>query len=333
MANLTILVTHREVPQAGLDILSRSCKLVFCESLPPKRSEILEKAKGVDGILWATHEPLNGEVLDAAGPNLKAISTMSADLDFVDISTLKSRRMPLGYTPDLPNSAIATLAVGLMISAGRRFREGRIKVETGHWETYHLQWMLGQEVKGGIIGFLGFSELGQTIATRLQGFDTQKFIYTSDKDEPDASDYKAEKVSFEDLLKQSDFIFITCPLTKETKGKFNAAAFNQMKPTSVLINVSNGEIVDQDALYDALKTQKIFAAGIDETTPEPLPKTSKLLQLSNLIVTPNLGSSTKRTIDEMAVIAAHNVIQGIAGEPMFAPAYILPPEKTPEVKS
>lgn len=100
--------------------------------------------------------------------------------------------------------------------------------------------MLGQEVKGGIIGFLGFSELGQTIATRLQGFDTQKFIYTSDKDEPDASDYKAEKVSFEDLLKQSDFIFITCPLTKETKGKFNATAFNQMKPTSVLINVSNG---------------------------------------------------------------------------------------------
>lgn len=124
-----ILVTHPEVPQEALDLMSRGCKLIMCESLPPNRTEILQKAKGVHGMFWGTHIPLDKEVLDVAGPQLKSISTMSAGIDYVDVEELKKRKIPLGHTPIVLSDAVADLAMGLMLSAARRFHEGRTKID------------------------------------------------------------------------------------------------------------------------------------------------------------------------------------------------------------
>lgn len=124
-----ILVTHPEVPKEALDLMSRGCQLIMCESLPPNRTEILQKAKGVHGMFWGSHEPLNKEVLDAAGRQLKSISTMSAGIDYVDVEELKKRKIPLGHTPIVLNSAVADIAMGLMLSAARRFHEGRTKID------------------------------------------------------------------------------------------------------------------------------------------------------------------------------------------------------------
>ncbi|XP_037915607.1 glyoxylate reductase/hydroxypyruvate reductase-like isoform X2 [Hermetia illucens] len=318
-----VVVTHPEVPQAGIDILKKSCEVILCESVPPKRSEILSKIKGVDGILWAGHEPLNGEVLDVAGKNLKAISTMSAGLDYVDLATLKQRKMPLGHTPGVLSEAVADMAIGLMISAARRYHEGRIKIETGAWDVHNLQWLLGQDIRGSTVGFFGFGGIGQAIAQRLRGFGVAKILYTARTEKAEAKDFKAKKVSFDELCEKSDFIFIAAPLTEETRHIFNECAFDKMQQNSVLVNIGRGPIVDQEALYHALKCNKIFAAGLDVMDPEPLPKDHKLLQLPNLILVPHLGSATLRTRSDMAVIAAHNVLRGIAGEPMLAPAYEL----------
>lgn len=316
-----VLVTHTDVPQEALDILNQKCKVTVVESFPPSRSEILEKCKGMDAFLWAGHEALNAEVLDAAGPQLKAISTMSAGYDFVDLQEIKKRKIPFGNTPEVLSVAVAELAIGLMISACRRFHEGRRAIETSTWNNQSLKWMLGREIRDATVGFFGFGHIAQTIADRLEGFDIGKIIYHTRKVSPDAEDYKAKHVTFDELLQESDIIFIAAPLTESTKEKFNEAAFNKMSSTAVLVNIGRGQIVDQKALYNALKSNKIFAAGLDVMTPEPLPADDPLLSLPNCVLVPHLGSATARTRGDMGTIAAHNVLQGLAGEPMFAPVY------------
>ncbi|XP_037960026.1 glyoxylate reductase/hydroxypyruvate reductase-like isoform X2 [Teleopsis dalmanni] len=320
---LKILVTHPEVPKDVLDLMSRGCDLIICHSLPPSRAEILEKSKGVDGMFWASHEALNAEVLDAAGPQLKAISTMSAGIDFVDVPELKKRKIPLGHTPTVLNSAVADLAIGLMIAAARRFHEGRLKIENSTWENFHINWMWGQDIRDATVGFYGFGGIGQEIAKRLAGFDIDRIIYSTRRRVATdiEKEFSASKVTFDELLTKSDILFVAAPLTEETAGIFNAAAFEKMKKKAIFVNVARGGIVNQEDLYDALKTNKIFAAGLDVVTPEPLSKNDPLMCLPNLVIVPHLGSATERTRTDMATIAAHNVLRGMAGEPMFAPAY------------
>ncbi|XP_036329275.1 LOW QUALITY PROTEIN: glyoxylate reductase/hydroxypyruvate reductase [Rhagoletis pomonella] len=306
-----ILVTHPEVPQVAIDLLSRSCEVIVCQSWPPKRSEILEKAKGVHAFFWGGHEALNAEALDAAGPQLKSISTMSAGIDYVDVAEVKRRKIPLGHTPTVLNEAVADTAP--------------LKIETNTWESFHLNWMLGQDLRGSVVGFFGFGGIAQGIAKRLKGFDIDSVRYTTRRrvSEDIEKEYSAKKVDFDTMLAESDFVVIASPLTNETAGVFNASAFGKMKKSAVLVNIGRGGVVNQPDLYEALKTKQIFAAGLDVMTPEPLPADDPLLSLPNIVLLPHLGSATERTRNDMATIAAHNVLRGLAGEPMFSPAYQL----------
>ncbi|KRF81511.1 glyoxylate reductase/hydroxypyruvate reductase isoform X1 [Drosophila virilis] len=318
-----VLITHPEVPQSGIDLLKENCELVQVQSLPPSRAELLQKIKGVDGVFWGGHDALNAEVLDAAGPQLKSISTMSAGIDYVDLEEVKRRKIPLGHTPTVLNTAVADLAVGLLIAAGRRFHEARRKIDTDNWENYHLNWLLGQDVRDSVIGFFGFGGIGQAIAKRLSGFDIDQVLYTTRRriDRETEKELNAKKVEFDELLAKSDFVVIASPLTPATQGIFNATAFNKMKKTAVLVNIARGKIVNQDDLYEALKSNRIFAAGLDVVDPEPLPPNNKLLALDNVVILPHIGSATTRTRSDMATIAAHNVLRGLAGERMLSPAY------------
>ena len=276
-----ILVTHREVPKKGIDVLTDKCDVIFPPTVPPTRADILKLIKGVDGILWANHEALNAEALDAAGLQLKAISTMSAGLDYVDIPEIKKRGIPLGYTPMVLNDAVADIAIGLMIAAGRRFHEGRLKIDTNRWES-RPQWMLGQDIKSSTVGIIGFGNIGQTIAQRLKGFNINTLLYTGRNRKMDAEEeFSAKFVPFDSLLSKSDYVFISVPLTKQTYHMINETTLSKMKPTSVLINIARGDIVDQKALVKALKNGTIFAAGLDVTTPEPLSVDDELLTLPN----------------------------------------------------
>ena len=313
-----VLVTHNDVPKVGIEILREKCDVTVCET--NTREEILQKVKGMDGIFWASHDKLNAEALDAAGPQLKSLSTMSVGIDYVDLEEIKRRKLPLGYTPTVLNDAVADIGVGLAIAASRFFHEGRVKIEASQWEK-RPQWLLGQEIRDSTVGIVGFGAIGQTIAKRLSGFDVGQFLYCGHREKPEAAKIGAKFVPFMELVERSDFIFIICPLTSETRKMFNAEVFAKMKPTSVLVNVARGDIVDQDALYDALKTNKIFAAGLDVTSPEPLPADHPLLKLPNCVIIPHLGSATVRTRDDMARVAAINVLAGLADEPMHSAVY------------
>lgn len=122
-----VLVTHNDIPDAGLKLLREHCDVSICEELT--REEVLEKIKGIDGLFWGTFNSLDAGILDAAGPQLKAISTMTVGIDYVDLEEVKKRKIPLGYTPTVLNDAVADIAVGLAIAASRRFHEGRQKIE------------------------------------------------------------------------------------------------------------------------------------------------------------------------------------------------------------
>jgi glyoxylate/hydroxypyruvate reductase len=181
--------------------------------------------------------------------------------------------------------------------------------------------LLGQEIRDSTVGIVGFGGIGSTIAKRLSGFDVKQFLYCGHNPKPQADNFSAKFVPFMELVRESDFIFIICPLTDETRKMFNAEVFDNMKKSSVLINIARGDIVDQEALYDALKCNKIFAAGIDVMTPEPLPADHKLLTLPNCFTTPHLGTATFRTRSDQCMLAAMNILCGLADEPMISPVY------------
>jgi glyoxylate/hydroxypyruvate reductase len=231
-------------------------------------------------VLWVCHTtPLNAEVLDAAGPRLKALSTLSSGVDYVDVAEFKRRGIQLGHTPAVLNDTVADLAVGLMIAAGRGFRQGRLALEQ---KSPDSQRIIGMAITGSIVGIIGFGGVGQAIAKRLQGFDVGHLLYSGHLPKLEAQRWNAEFVTLDILLQKSDFVILACPLTEETQFMFNVSRFKQMKPTSVFVNVARGRCVDQEALFEALNDGYIFAAGIDAMYPEPLPANHPLMGLPNL---------------------------------------------------
>ncbi|XP_016964137.1 glyoxylate reductase/hydroxypyruvate reductase [Drosophila biarmipes] len=317
-----VLVSHPNVPAAALELLrSRGAETIICQSVPPSREEILKKVPGVDAIFWAHYQPLNAGILDAAGPQLRCVSTMSSGLDYADIPEFQRRQIPLGHTPGVVKNSVADLAIGLMIAAGRHFHAGRTEIERSLWKVEQINWMMGQEIRDSVIGFFGFGGISQAIAKRLQCWDVARIIYHTRTRKENDKDFKAEHVPFETLLKESDFLVVAAPLTSETREKFNAKAFELMKNTSVFVNVARGGLVNQTDLHDALTTGKIFAAGLDVTTPEPLPADSPLLKLPNCVILPHMGTQTMKTTIEMSLLAANNILNCIEGKPMIRPAY------------
>lgn len=244
-----VLVTHPEVPKPAIDLLLQKCEVVVCNNIPPTREDTLQKIQGVDGVLWAHTDKVNGEVLDAAGKQLKVISTMTSGIDYVEIPTVKERGVLLGNTPGAVNVCVAELAIGLMLAAGRRFQHGRRIIETSTWETNHIDWMYGQEIRGSVVGFFGFGGIGQAVAERLKPFGVKKMIYNTRRKLPNEDQFGASHVDFETLLKESDFIVVASPLTEQTREIFNEAAFNKMKNNCVFVNVGRGREYFQKSLF------------------------------------------------------------------------------------
>lgn len=208
---------------------------------------------------------------------------MSAGLDYVDIPEVKRRNLPMGYAPVL-NDAVADMAIGLMIAASRRFHEADLKIRHGQWKS-HPSWMLGKEIRGSRVGIVGLGNIGQTIAKRLTGFDVGEVVYSGRSRKSEEVEQKAGNakfVSFDELIKTSDFVVISVPLTNATRNMFNASVFEEMKVSAILVNVARGGVVNQQDLYVALKERKIWAAGLDVMTPEPLPVDDPLLTLDNI---------------------------------------------------
>ncbi|XP_019872055.1 glyoxylate reductase/hydroxypyruvate reductase isoform X2 [Aethina tumida] len=318
MSRPKILMSNPTTPQIAFDILSQKCELIRVEH--ETKDEILSKVPGVDALFWATKIPLDKDIIEAAGPQMKTVGTMSAGVNHIDLAELKKRGIRLGNTPEVLNDAVADIAVLLALAASRRLHEGFLKIQQGQWKP-NQQWMLGQDISGSTVGIIGLGGIGQTILKRLRPFGVSKFLYTGHKEKPEGTQLGAHFVDLDSLANESDFIIVACPLTDETRGILGRDFFSKTKSNAVFVNIARGEIVDQDALVNALKTGKIFAAGLDVMTPEPLPTDSELLTLPNVVLLPHLGSATKKTRDAMAELTANNILRGLGGEEMFTPVF------------
>lgn len=280
------------------------------------RAALLEQVSGVDGLYCYITDRVDEELLDAAGPALRVVSTMSVGYDHIDVAACAARGIAVGNTPGVLTATTADLTVALLLATARRLPEAINAVKQGEWPDWRPEWMTGLDVTGSTVGIVGLGRIGAAVAKRLTGFDC-RLIYTGPRPKPELADpLGAEYVGMDELLAQSDFVSIHAPLNADTEHLFGANAFHKMKPTAVLINTSRGGTVDQDALYSALAEGQIGAAGLDVTTPEPLPSNHPLLSLPNCVILPHIGSASIATRRKMALMAADNLLAGVAGKPL-----------------
>jgi len=314
MASPKIFVT-RLIPDAGLNLLKEAYPNsqnleIWLQEDPPTREQLLQYVRGAEGLLCLLTERVDAELLDAIGPSLKVVSSMSVGMDHIDLPEATRRGIPVGNTPGVLTAATADQAFALLLSAARRIPEAERFVRAGKWVTWSPSLLLGADFVGRTLGIVGFGRIGQAVAKRAQGFD-MRVLYHDRSSEPA---HGAQPVELDALLAESDFVSIHVPLTQGTQHMVDADFLSRMKSNAVLVNTSRGGVVDQDALYVALKSKRIFAAALDVTDPEPLPADSPLLELENCIVVPHLGSASKWTRDQMSLLAVQNLIAGLKGE-------------------
>ncbi|MEW6086247.1 MAG: D-glycerate dehydrogenase [Chloroflexota bacterium] len=313
MSKPKVFVT-RQIPEKGFELIKEFCDVdLWSGDMPPSREVLLQRARGMDGILSLLTDKIDSEVMDTSGSQLKVISNFAVGFDNIDVHAATARKIPVGNTPDVLTDATADFAFTLMMSAGRRILEGDRYVRAGNWKTWQPMLLLGTEMKGATLGLVGFGRIGKAMARRAIGFDMRVIYYDPLENKSD-SDTQAASVDFETLLDESDFISLHTPLTPDTHQLINAEAFSKMKPNAVLVNTSRGPVVDLDALYNALKEKRIFAAGLDVTDPEPLPLDHPLFTLENVLVMPHIASASKPARDKMSWIAAKNLIAGLEGK-------------------
>ncbi|XP_078731644.1 glyoxylate reductase/hydroxypyruvate reductase isoform X1 [Lampetra fluviatilis] len=279
-----VLLTRR-IPDSGVGALEASgeCEVQQWDSddqIP--QEELLRRVPGVHGLYCLLTDRVDAAVLDAAGPSLKVISTMSVGFDHLSLDECKKRGIRVGYTPDVLTDATAELTVGLLLATSRRLVEAAAEVKSGGWGTWKPMWMCGQGLSGSTVGVVGLGRIGVAVCERLKPFGVRRVLYTGRNPKPDVEQrLGAQFLPLQELLREADFVVVSCALTDATRGLFGREAFARMKRSAVFINISRGLIVNQDDLYDALRSGEIAAAGLDVTTPEPLPTDHPLLSLSN----------------------------------------------------
>jgi len=308
----------RRIPDKGLDLLyetfGKDNVVVYPEDRVIPRADLLAGVKGVDALLPILTDRIDGEVMDAAGPQLQIIANFAVGYNNVDVEAATERKIPVTNTPGVLTETTADLTWALILAVARRIGESERILRAGKWTGWGPMQLMGSDVFEKTLGIFGFGRIGKAVARRAKAFD-MRVLYTSrDTAAPEINhEYHATEVDKKTLLADSDFISIHCPLVPETTHAFGAAEFKAMKKGAYLINTSRGPVVDEAALMNALKTGEIAGAGLDVYEEEPKIHPG-LLECENAVLAPHLGSATLETRGKMAHIAASNIVARLKGE-------------------
>jgi glyoxylate reductase len=276
----------------------------------------LNGAEGVDGIYTYGHMTVDGPMMDRL-PGIRIISNYGVGVDHIDIKAAAARGIPVGNTPSVLDGATADMGMALALAAGRRLMEGDRYARSAAFVYYDPGYMLGREVHSTTLGVIGLGAIGRQVARRAQGFDMRVLYHNRRRRSEVEQELGVEYRAMDELLGESDYVMLCCPLTAETRNLIGRAALAKMKPTAVLVNIARGGVVDTQALYEALRDKTIYAAGLDVTEPEPLPRDHPLLALENVTIMPHLGSATIQTRREMARNSVENLMRGLRGEKLI----------------
>lgn len=303
----------RRLPEEALAIVRTAADTeVWEEELPPPREVMLEKVAGIDGLLCLLTDRIDAELLDR-NPGLKVVSQMAVGYDNVDVAACTARGIPVGNTPGVLTETTADLTFALLLATARKIVDADRYLRAGEWQTWSPMLLTGPDVHHATLGIVGMGRIGYEVARRARGFEMNVVYSDTRPSEPAERDFGAKHVSLAELLAQSDFVTCHTPLMPETRHLMGAEQFARMKPTAVFINSSRGPVVDQKALYGALRSGKIAAAGLDVYESEPLASDDPLLELDNVVLLPHIGSASIGTRIKMAILAAENLVAGLEG--------------------
>ncbi|MDD4842862.1 MAG: phosphoglycerate dehydrogenase [Anaerotignum sp.] len=266
----------------------------------PIGEQLTREIVDADAII-AGLEDYTAELLETA-KKLKVISRYGVGYDKVDIQAAKKKGIAVTITPGANGDSVADMAMALMLSAARNVSYMDNCIKNGNQQR-----PTGVEMYGKTLGVIGAGRIGKGVARRCKGFAMDILCYDTYQDEAFAEETGAKYVDFETIVKEADFITIHSPLNDETKNMFHGETFQKMKSKAVIVNTARGGIIDEEALYEALKNGEIGGAGLDATLEEP-PYNSPLLELSNCIVTPHAGAATYEASSKMGLMAAQNIL-------------------------
>ncbi|MBI2980312.1 MAG: D-glycerate dehydrogenase [Chloroflexi bacterium] len=310
-----VYITRKIFPEA-IDIIGKvaEIKLWESESAIPYGT-LLEQVREIDGLLCMLSDKVDAAVLDAA-PRLKVVSNYAVGYDNINVAKATEKGIPVGNTPGVLSETTADLAFALRMAAARRIAEADRYTRNGLWKTTaNPGLMIGQDVHHSTLGIIGMGRIGAEMARRGKGFQMHVLYHNRNRRQDIERELGVEYVAtLPELLSRSDFVSLHVPLTEDTRKLIGAAELAMMKPTAILVNTARGQVVDQKALYQALKSGKIAAAGIDVYEVEPVAADDPLLTLDNVVFAPHIGSASLATRTKMAVMAAENLVAGLQGK-------------------
>ena len=301
----------RIMREEGINLLKQHIKNVevWPENRPCPRDVLLAKAGEVDALLTQMGDKIDAEVINH--PNLKVISQIAVGTDNIDLKAAAARKLPVSHTPGVLTEACADHAWALMLCAARQLVQSNRYVVGGEWTQQDPMAFLGNDVYGKTLGIIGPGRIGQAIGRRASGF-SMRVIYYGPHEKPEFAN--ATRVSLDELMSESDYVVLSCPLNDGTRGIVGEAQLKKMKKDAILVNIARGPCVVTDDLVKALKEGWIGAAALDVTDPEPLPAEHPLNKLPNCVVFSHIASATVPTRANMSLISAQAIIDALSGK-------------------
>jgi len=323
MEAMKVFVTYA-IPEKGIKLLKEKFDVdVYTgEEFLPK-AKMMERAKDADAIVTQLRDPIDREFITSL-QKAKIIANYAVGYNNIDVQAASERRIYVTNTPGVLTEATADIAFALILAVARRLVESDRFVREGKFIGWKPKLFLGYDLYGKTLGIVGMGRIGQAVARRAVGFG-MKIVYYNRKRLPEEieKEYNAQYVDLDTLIQISDYISIHTPLTNETYHLINAERIAKMKENAILINTARGPVVDEKALYEALRERRIAGAGFDVYENEPQ-LTPGLENLDNVVLLPHIGSATYETRDKMSEMVAINVIQALEGK---TPQNLVPEQK------
>ncbi len=275
------------------------------------QEELAAEVVGRRAVICMPNDQIDGGIL-AAAADCEIFANFSVDADNIDVAKATRRGILVATTPGVLTHAVADLAWGLLLACSRRILEGDMLVRSGRWRGWGPKVLLGADVYGQTLGIIGAGRVGTTVALRSRGWDMNVLYVDREANRKLEAEVDATRVSLEVLLRQSDFVSLHVPCNDQTRQIIGTDQFAAMKDSAILINTSNGELVDEGALVEALKRGYIAGAGLDTPANEPR-LAPGLGELDNVMLTPHIGSATVRSRGMMSELVANAVVRALGG--------------------
>lgn len=307
-----ILVTRRLPPNVEARLEQHYQPIFNPEDRRYDTDELLEKAAEADAVLACHTEDFSAPVIEQLPARVRILANFSVGVDHVDLDAARQKGLVVTNTPDVLADATAEITMLVLLGAARRASEGERLVRSGGWNTWSPTFMLGTQVTGKRIGIVGMGRVGRVTARRARGFDMEVHYHNRQRLPADQEQGARFHQDLEAMLPLCDFLALHCPASKDTHHLINAGRLAMLPEGAILVNAARGNVVDEDALIDALRSGRLAAAGLDVYQNEPNID-PRFAELDNTFLVPHLGSATRETRDAMGYRALDNLDAFFAG--------------------